>query len=91
MEINYYNVLQVPKGASEAEIKKSYRKLAMKWHPDKNPDKVEEASKHFQEIGEAYDVLIDPQKRAVYDQYGYEGLRDGAGDQGNLFIYYLGG
>lgn len=79
VEINYYNVLQVPKGATDAEIKKSYRKLAMKWHPDKNPNNIDEAAKRFQDIGEAYDVLIDAQKRAIYDQYGYEGLRDGAG------------
>jgi DnaJ-class molecular chaperone len=81
-EINYYNVLHVPKGAADSEIKKSYRKLAMKWHPDKNPENADEASKKFQEIGEAYDVLSDPQKRAVYDQYGYEGLKEGQGEQG---------
>lgn len=88
MEINYYDVLNVPKGASDAEIKKSYRKLAMKWHPDKNPDIVEEASKKFQEIGEAYDVLSDLEKRAIYDQFGFEGLRDGVPSQngGKLVI-----
>lgn len=76
-EINYYEVLQLPKNSSDAEIKKAYRKLAMKWHPDKNPDNAEEAAKKFQEIGEAYDVLSDMEKRAIYDQFGYEGLRDG--------------
>lgn len=81
-EVNYYDVLGVPKGANESEIKKAYRKLAMKWHPDKNPDILEEASRKFQEVGEAYDVLSDLQKRAIYDMYGYEGLRDGVPDQG---------
>lgn len=80
-EVNYYDILGVAKGASDVEIKKAYRKLAMKWHPDKNPDVAEEASKKFQEIGEAYDVLSDLQKRAIYDQYGYEGLRDGIPDE----------
>lgn len=80
-EINYYDILGVSKGAEDGEIKKAYRKLAMKWHPDKNPDIIDEASKKFQEIGEAYDVLSDLQKRAIFDQYGYEGLRDGIPDQ----------
>lgn len=77
---NYYDVLQVPKGSTDAEIKKAYRKLAMKWHPDKNPDSPLEAAAKFQSIGEAYDVLCDPAKRAIFDQYGYEGLRDGIPD-----------
>jgi len=83
---NYYDILQVPKVSTDAEIKKAYRKLAMKWHPDKNPDIPEEAAKKFQEIGEAYDVLSDPEKRAIYDQYGYEALRDGIPDPaGGIF------
>lgn len=76
----YYNVLQVPKAATDVEIKKAYRKLAMKYHPDKNLQTPEAASK-FQEIGEAYDVLSDLEKRAIFDQYGYEGLRDGIDDK----------
>ena len=80
-EVNYYDVLGVTKGSTDPEIKKAYRKLAMKWHPDKNPDQVAEASKKFQEVGEAYDVLSDLEKRAIYDEYGYEGLRDGVPDE----------
>ena len=76
-EVNYYDILEVPKNATDADIKKAYRRLAMKWHPDKNPDNAEEAARIFQDIGEAYDVLSDMEKRAIYDRYGYEGLRDG--------------
>lgn len=90
-EINYYEVLQVPKNSSDVDIKKAYRKLAMKWHPDKNPDNKEEAARKFQEIGEAYDVLSDLEKRAIYDQFGYEGLRDGVQNQdgGKSFVSKL--
>ncbi len=76
---DYYEILGVPRGASDSEIKRSYRKLAMKWHPDKNQDKAEEAAKKFQDIGEAYDVLSDKQKKAIYDQYGYEVRARGEG------------
>lgn len=86
--INYYDILQVPQNSTNEEIKKSYRKLAMKWHPDKNPDNKEAAATKFQEIGEAYDVLSDLEKRAIYDQFGYEGLRDGVENEqgGNYFL-----
>ena len=57
------------------DVLQAYRKLAMKWHPDKNKDNQEAASKKFQEIGEAYDVLSDPDKRQIYDMYGEEGLK----------------
>ncbi|XP_071447052.1 dnaJ homolog subfamily B member 3 isoform X2 [Hetaerina americana] len=72
--LDYYKVLEVPRGVSTAEIKKAYRKLALKWHPDKNPDNQDEANKRFKEISEAYEVLSDEKKRKVYDQYGKEGL-----------------
>lgn len=76
-ELNYYEILEVPKNCSDTEVKKAYRRLAMKWHPDKNPDNAEEAALKFQQIGEAYDVLSDMEKRAIYDRYGYEGLKNG--------------
>jgi molecular chaperone DnaJ len=77
---DYYDVLGVSRQASEEEIKKSYRQLALKYHPDRNPgDK--EAEERFKEAAEAYEVLHDPQKRRLYDQYGHEGLQ-GAGFSG---------
>ncbi|KAL1537843.1 dnaJ subfamily B member 13-like [Salvia divinorum] len=75
MGVDYYKILQVDKNAKDDDLKKAYRKLAMKWHPDKNPNNKKDAEAKFKQISEAYDVLSDPQKRAVYDQYGEEGLK----------------
>src|SRR6185312_5264991 len=75
---DFYAVLEVQRTASDDEIKKSYRKLAMQYHPDRN-NGSKEAEERFKEISEAYDVLRDPQKRAAYDRYGEAGLRGAAG------------
>ncbi|KAG8385513.1 hypothetical protein BUALT_Bualt03G0053100 [Buddleja alternifolia] len=75
MGVDYYKILGVDKNAKDDDLKKAYRKLAMKWHPDKNPNNKKEAEAKFKQISEAYDVLSDPQKRAIYDQYGEEGLK----------------
>ncbi|KAK7108927.1 hypothetical protein V1264_013062 [Littorina saxatilis] len=72
--ICYYIVLGVEKSSTDREIKKAYRRLALKWHPDKNPNNKDEAEKKFKEISEAYDVLSDKKKREVYDRYGKEGV-----------------
>lgn len=78
---DYYDILGVSKGASDADIKKAYRKVAIKYHPDKNPDNPEAEDK-FKEAAEAYEVLRDPQKRQRYDQFGHEGMKGGAGGFG---------
>jgi molecular chaperone DnaJ len=80
---DYYEVLEVQKGASEAEIKKSYRKMALKYHPDKNPDD-KAAEDKFKEAAEAYEILRDADKRSRYDQYGHAGF-EGAGGGGGGF------
>src|SRR5262245_3255108 len=80
---DYYEILSVERTADGEEIKRSYRRLAMKYHPDRNPNDPE-AEARFKECAEAYEVLSDPARRQRYDQFGHEGLR-GAGAAGHDF------
>ena len=73
MKREYYEVLGVSKAATKDEIKKAYRKLALQFHPDKNPDN-KEAEEHFKEVNEAYEVLSNDDKRRRYDQFGHAGV-----------------
>ena len=79
----YYEVLGVDKTATAAEVKKAYRKAALRWHPDKNRDNEADAEAKFKAVGEAYAVLSDAEKRALYDQYGKAGLD-------NLLLHHRG-
>merc|ERR1719171_3394996 len=76
---DFYRVLGVEKSATEQEIAKAYKKMALKYHPDKNPDSKEVAEVNFKKITEAYDVLHDAEKRRTYDQFGKAGLQGGGG------------
>lgn len=90
---DYYNLLGIDKNSDENDIKKAYRKLAMKWHPDKNLNNKDEAEKKFKEISEAYEVLSDKEKRDLYDKYGKDGLNGGGmhGDPSDIFKHFFGG
>ncbi|WP_446831639.1 molecular chaperone DnaJ [Candidatus Foliamicus sp.] len=81
-ERDYYEVLGVGRDAPEADIKKAYRRLAMRYHPDRNPDQSEEASNRFKEAKRAYEVLSDSEQRAAYDQFGHAGVDASAGAGG---------
>lgn len=99
---DYYEVLGVSKTATDDELKKAYRQLAKKYHPDANPDNPKEAEAKFKEVSEAYEVLSDKQKRATYDQFGHNGPQggyysystsgfDGFDDLGDIFSSFFGG
>ena len=80
---DFYEVLGVSKGASQDEIKKAYRKKAVQFHPDKNPDD-KTAEDKFKEVGEAFEILSDDQKRAAYDQMGHAAFQGGGGGGGGF-------
>ncbi len=98
---DYYDILSVPRHANEQQIKRAYRKLALQYHPDKvtgTEQEKEASAKQFAEISHAYETLSDPEKRRIYDNYGEEGLKQHAGQQGgggrpggNIFDFFFGG
>lgn len=89
-EVDYYELLEVTREADEGVLKTSYRKLAMKYHPDRNPGCAESEAK-FKQISEAYDCLKDPQKRAAYDRFGHAAFQNGGGQGGGFGGGFAGG
>ena len=84
---DYYEILGVPRAASEQELKSAYRKLALQYHPDRNPETTDKATEKFKEITEAYSVLADPQKRAAYDRYGHAAFSGAGGFQPDSSVF----
>src|SRR3979490_736356 len=80
----YYEVLEVERSVNDGELKSAFRKLAMKWHPDRNPNDASSEGR-FKEINEAYEILKDPDKRAAYDRFGHAAFEQGAGGPGPGF------
>ena len=86
---DYYKILGVSKNVTDTDLKKAYRKLALKWHPDKNQDKKDLASDNFKKIGEAYEVLSDSNKRKIYNSYGKAGLSGRGGGGGGHHTHHF--
>jgi molecular chaperone DnaJ len=84
LQVDYYELLEITREASAEQIKSAYRKAAMKWHPDRNPDNKKQAEEKFRGVSEAYTILSDPQKRAIYDRYGRAGLNSRGVDMGGF-------
>src|SRR5437763_17136503 len=78
MKRDYYEILGVSRSATEDDVKKAYRKLALKYHPDRNPEDRHEAEERFKEISEAYQVLSDAERRSLYDRFGHAAFAQGA-------------
>jgi len=89
--MNYYHILEIGRNAKDSDIKNAYRRLALKWHPQKDPDNTEGHLEKFRDIAEAYTVLSDVQRRSKFDQYGSEGLKDGVMEESEYRGYqYVG-